>query len=52
MAKLLIKNGRYINPKSNTDESLDVLIENGKIVDLKKDINLNGSTKIVDAKGC
>lgn len=51
MTKLLIKKGRYINPKSNTDEELDVLIENGKIVDLKKEINLNGSTEIIDAKG-
>lgn len=51
MPKLLIKKGRYINPKSNTDEELDVLIEDGKIVDLKKEINLNGSTEIIDAKG-
>ena len=51
MTKLFIKKGRYINPKSNTDEELDVLIEDGKIVDLKKEINLNGSTEIIDAKG-
>ena len=50
MTKLLIKNGRYINPKTNTDEILDVLVEDGKIVDLRKEINLNGSTKIIDAK--
>ncbi len=50
MTKLLIKNGRYINPKTSTDENLDVLVQNGKIVDLKKEINLNGSTKIIDAK--
>lgn len=51
MTKLLIKNGRYINPKTNTDEILDVLVSNGKIVDLKKEINLNSSTQIIDAKG-
>lgn len=50
MPKLLIKKGRYINPKTNTDEELDVLIEDGKIIDLKKEINLNGSTEIIDAK--
>lgn len=49
MQKLLIKNGRYINPKSNKDEKLDVLIIDGKISDLKKEINLNGGTKIIDA---
>ena len=51
MNKFLIKNGRYINPRTNTDEVLDILISDGKIIDLKKDINLNGSTKIIDAKG-
>ncbi len=29
--KLLIKNGRVIDPSSRTDETLDILIENGKI---------------------
>lgn len=50
MTKLLIKNGRYIDPESNVDESLDVLVVDGKIAELKKEINLNGDTKIVDAK--
>ena len=50
MSKLLIKNGRYINPQTNTDEKLDVLVVDGKISDLKREINLNGSTQIIDAK--
>lgn len=50
MSKLLIKNGRYINPKTNADEHLDVLVHDGKVVELKKEINLNGSTQIIDAK--
>jgi len=50
MTKLLIKNGRYINPETGIDEKLDVLVHNGKIAELKKEINLNGSTKIIDAK--
>ena len=28
---ILIKNGRVIDPKSGTDETLDLLIEDGKI---------------------
>ena len=52
MTKLLIKNGRYINPKTNMDEALDVLVSDGKIIELKKDINLNGSTQIIDARNC
>lgn len=50
MTRLLIKNGRYINPKSNTDEKLDLLVQDGKIIDLKKEINLNGTTQVLDAK--
>lgn len=50
MSKILIKNGRYINPKTNTDENLDVLVSDGKIVDLKKEISLNGSISVIDAK--
>ena len=49
MTKLLIKNGRYINPKTNTDEELDVLVQNGKITDLKKEINLSNGVKTIDA---
>lgn len=52
MTKLLIKSGRYINPKTNTDEKLDVLVQDGRVVDLKKEISLNGSTEIIDAKNC
>ncbi|OGI18854.1 MAG: hypothetical protein A3B68_06400 [Candidatus Melainabacteria bacterium RIFCSPHIGHO2_02_FULL_34_12] len=50
MTNLLIKNGRYINPKTNTDEKLDVLVQEGKVVDLKKEINLNGDTTVIEAK--
>ena len=30
---LLIKNGRVIDPSSGTDETLDILIDKGKIVE-------------------
>ncbi len=33
--KLLIKNGRVIDPASGKDEILDILIDKGKIIDLK-----------------
>ncbi len=29
---ILIKNGRLVNPATNTDEVMDVAIENGKIL--------------------
>lgn len=41
---LLIKNGRVIDPASGTDEQLDILIEAGKIQDLRKGIDLTGVT--------
>ncbi len=52
MSKKLIKNGRYINPSTKTDEILDVLIEDSKIVDIKKDINLNGDIETISAQNC
>lgn len=46
--KLLIKNGRVVDPGSQIDETLDILIERGKIVDLKAKIEAEGP-KIIDA---
>jgi dihydroorotase len=46
--KLLIKNGRVIDPSSGTDESLDLLLEKGRIVDIKTKIKNDGA-KVIDA---
>lgn len=46
--RLLIKNGRVIDPSSGTDDTLDLLIERGKIVDIKPRIESEGA-KIIDA---
>jgi len=46
--KLLIKNGRVIDPASGIDDTLDILIERGKIVDIKTKIDGDGP-KIIDA---
>jgi len=46
--RLLIKNGRVIDPSSRTDETLDILIERGKIADIKAKIRIEG-IKIIDA---
>lgn len=35
----LIKNGRVLNPATNTDEILDVLITGGKVTKIEKDLN-------------
>jgi len=45
---LLIKNGRVIDPSSGTDDTLDLLIEKGKIVEIKSKIEAKG-VKVIDA---
>jgi dihydroorotase len=45
---LLIKNGRVIDPPSGTDDTLDILIDEGRIVDLKAKIEGEGR-KVIDA---
>ncbi len=49
LKKLLIKNGRVIDPANNLDETLDILVEKGKIVVLNKNLNSDGA-KIIDAR--
>jgi len=46
--KLLIKNGRVIDPASETDETLDILIDRGKIIDIKPRIQ-NKDSRVIDA---
>ncbi|MCX5708684.1 MAG: dihydroorotase [Candidatus Omnitrophica bacterium] len=48
--KLLIKNGRVVDPANNLDEPRDILVENGKINRIAKVIN-NGADKTIDAAG-
>ena len=47
--KLLIKNGRVIDPANKRDGVFDVLVENGKISKVAKNIKL-GNAEIIDAK--
>jgi dihydroorotase len=49
MSKILIKNGRVINPVNNRDEIADVLIENDKISNIDSDIS-DADAEIIDAK--
>lgn len=47
--KLLIKNGRVVDPASALDETLDILIDRGKIIDIKPRIEASKDYKVVDA---
>jgi dihydroorotase len=48
--KLLIKNGRVIDPANNLDDIRDILIENGKISRVGRDIS-GKADKTIDASG-
>ncbi len=48
--KLLIKNGRLVDPASGTDETLDLLIEDGKFSAIEKSITARGAD-VFDATG-
>ena len=46
--KLLIKNGRVVDPASDLDDTLDILIERGKIVDFRAEIRAEDA-EVIDA---
>lgn len=48
---ILIRNGRVINPATGMDESADVLVENGIVAKIGKNIKTK-SDREIDAKGC
>ncbi|MCK5534070.1 dihydroorotase [bacterium] len=50
MEKILIKNGRVVNPDNKIDEVLDILIEGSKIKYLKKPLSITAD-KIINAQG-
>jgi dihydroorotase len=50
MNKILIQNGRVVDPAAGVDEALDVLVENGRIARVGKSIEAAGA-QVIDAKG-
>lgn len=51
MNNLLIKNGHVIDPENGVDKILDILVEDGKIVKLDKNIKASDSVTEIDASG-
>ncbi|MBQ5425562.1 MAG: amidohydrolase family protein, partial [Pseudobutyrivibrio sp.] len=49
---LIIKNGRVINPPTNTDELLDIKIDGNSISAISAEIVPVFSDEVIDAKGC
>ena len=46
--KILIKNGRVVDPESAIDETLDILVDGGRIADIKPSIKAKDAT-VIDA---
>ena len=49
---ILLKGGRVINPAENRDETADVLIENGKVKKIDRDISESEADRVISAKDC
>lgn len=49
--KILIKNGYIIDPANNIDGTADLLIEDGKVSGLGRNISPDSETEIIDAAG-
>lgn len=47
---LLLKSGLLVDPSQNICEQMDILIENGKVVKLDKNISASPEMEIIDAK--
>jgi dihydroorotase len=50
--KIVIKNGRVIDPASRTDDTLDILIEDDSIADISRGISVRDGYGVIDAGGC
>lgn len=50
--RILIKNGRVMDPSANLDERLDILIEDGRVTEVSSDIKPQGDAETLDATGC
>ncbi len=48
---ILIKNGRFIDPASGTDDKLDVFISENKIKDIGKNLSAAPGDEVIDANG-
>jgi dihydroorotase len=48
---IVIKGGHVIDPKNNINAVMDVAINDGKIVQVAKNIDARGATQVVNAKG-
>ena len=51
MDRLLIRGGRLIDPKNKIDEKLDLLLADGKVAEIGKDLKAGKNIAVLDAGG-
>ncbi len=51
MSKIVIKNGHVVDPSQGIDGVTSILIENGKVAKIAKQIPAGKGVKVIDAKG-
>ena len=49
--KLLIKNGRLVDPAAGVDRAMDLLIENGRVKEIARTIRKSPGLSLIDASG-
>ena len=49
---LIIKNGRVVDPVSRRDETVDVAVDDGRIVSIGSDLSSESDDEVIDASGC
>lgn len=50
--RIVIKNGRLIDPASGTDDRLDLVISGGRIDEIGSGIKVSSDDEVIDAEGC
>ena len=51
MSRLLIRNGRVVDPSQSLDQGMDVLLSDGVIADLGERLDVTSETEVLDAGG-
>ena len=51
MSRLLIRNGRVVDPSQDIDQGMDLLLEDGVVAELAQHIEADAGTEVLDANG-
>ena len=51
MKRLLIRNGRVVDPSQGLDQGMDILVEDGAIAAIGERLDARGRSQVLDAAG-